>query len=470
MKKRRRLSRLFECTILGINLHTIFEIICSIGFLIQSTLVLINYFSFPELTNVSLIVPEVTPLPDVVICFDGAYIINWTKVFIQYQQFKSTFHLPNNLNIANEIALRRYLFSIWDKNQLMMILARSLTISQLVSLMYTNSELVTSLSITNLTVNQSKDFCKIDKVLRSLRICYIFHCSLKGPVTLSNEESAKAFISPNILTINMNQSIFNFAPNFFITLVPPSYKPRGNSLRWDTMSIVYNEPLVYRMHYFTFERKLLPSPYQSNCIDYIPLGYRRAIDMKDVCFNNKSIEYFGVPFHASMIDVDLNVPLGLVKYTDNVDNRTFRQQLNFIVDHCFQLTERPDCYEKIFFIRPRNPIPTSGNKSVISFGTIKEPNIKVIVEPRLVLIDVIIAIGSISGTWFGFSIIEHVPKIYRSSWYKVSSWVRFQAGEKRTEKVVVREFQRRASKRLESIPQLNQLPTINSYHRNRYKY
>uniref|UniRef100_T1KJN0 Uncharacterized protein n=1 Tax=Tetranychus urticae TaxID=32264 RepID=T1KJN0_TETUR len=451
MPTRRRLSRVFKFTIFGFGLHTIFTIICSIGFLIQLILVLINYFSYPVLTNVYLTVPEVTELPDVPVCFDGAYMINWTKALLEHPQFKTVFKIPRSVNTRDEAAIRVHIFKLFDKNQIMRLTVKNLTVRQTGNLFYTKDELFDSVSITNLTASESKDYCEIHALTRKMRYCSVIACSVKKVVTLSNLENAKSSISPNILTIRIKQQIFDYAPNFFITLVPPKIMPRGNLLRWDTMSVYHKEPRFYKMHYFIFERRLLPAPYATNCFDYHTLGYKQSIDMKDSCFNNESMKMFGVPFHASTLNLSIGIPFGSVKYAENQFNTTFRKQLDTIVDTCFKLTERPDCYRKTFIIRPRNPIITTGNCSVIAFGSIKEPNIKVVLEPRLVWVDIIITIGSISGTWFGFSIADHVPLIYRSSWNKVSSWIRFQPKAEKTKTRVIRELQRRASKRLPSI-------------------
>lgn len=422
-------SHLIHHYFMHINWIKIFSIIfgkkaflwyfCLIGSSVQFISLGRAYFAYEHISVITMEIPQLTFLPDPVVCFEIYYLINYTKLYDKYPEIANIIRDKYQVYQNPEPAeiFRENLFQKVAPTDLINDIARKIRVREMSQLLYSQEDLVINTVIRGQRTddededdNQSKATCFIEHYYKEYSICYNFVCSKKRQVFFTIADKDKSPQSLELFRIRFNQSLLNLIPTFYVTLVEPNTKPRGQVLKWVTFN-TDKRSMKFIVHFYVFHSVLLPEPFKSRCKNYSLEGYSSRIDMRDDCLESNAMKDLGVSFHTAITDPELDKPFAFVSYLDNRNNGAYVKQFKEIISVCDKLTLRPDCDIKYYLTQRRTPEHLFKNESELVIDHIREPNIKVELQPKMKLIDCLIFVGSVLSTWFGFSTFVHLPLI-----------------------------------------------------------
>ncbi|XP_053206757.1 uncharacterized protein LOC128390967 [Panonychus citri] len=401
-----------------------FKGLCVIGFVTQLTYVLIRFFDYEHLTFVIFSVPEETTLPDVFFCSDFLTFINFTLLFQKYPKLISILGLPRNPFNNPRKTIKDQLLTRFTTENVSQLIARYLTISQVTECLLPMDQIFGTLDIRTQLNQNINDLCELKLFYRRYMLCFVFVCSKDHPIVASTHDYYKQPVDVELWLLRLRQSYFRSVDYLFIGASEPKNLPVSPSSKMDVQTMT-DYPRAFRYHLKTVELRLLPPPYETSCRDYSRLqsNYTSRDAVIDSCLTQKSIASTGCPHPLSLQSSNLNLPFATECYDRNSGNITFRRLINSIVDDCIRANSQPDCIHQTYFIQGRAPVTIYGNFSTLVMDEIKEPAIVIIYEPMQTWLYVIVQIGSCLGTWFGFSILVHIPKITRFIVYRVNSFL-----------------------------------------------
>lgn len=360
-------------------------------------------------------IPTSTPLPDVVTCFEIYYLMNYTKLFQLYPHSRK--NMRESLKVDKDPEptedFRAYLFHQIPPLELTLALISNLTINQVTTSLYQSDELLEDIRIRSegieMDVGRS---CPIKEYYKELSMCYIFACSENSSLSFSISNREKSPLSIPLFSIQFKQKLLNLIPTFYVTLIEPNTLPRGKQLVWVTFN-TERRSMRFMVQFYIFHSILLPSPFGTDCRNYSLDDFSSRIDMRDQCMVNSSMEKLGVPFHTSATYSRLDTEFPFTNFYKNRHDSNYIANLVDIVDECDRKTLKPDCEIKYYITQRRVPEHIFRNESELVVEQIKQPNIRVQLHPKMLLSDCFILIGSVMGTWFGFSIYRQGGDLIR---------------------------------------------------------
>lgn len=404
---------------------SLFLLFCIAGTISQLGYLILSYFRHEYHTIINMEIPDDTYLPDVSVCFEILFMINYTKLYeahpsVYGKLFESIKpKLSLSIDDPPEPAenFREILFANLKPNDVIFMVTENLTVSQVNKLLFHRDDIVKTIKLwTRDEKKDSKQACEIKEYFKDYSMCYVFACSRDHPVTFSVSDREKSPMSNPLFSIVFDQSILKFLPRFYVTLLKPNTEPRGQMLKWVSYT-TEKKSKKFMVSFYEFHSILLPPPYPTMCRDYAEEGFKSRIQYRDECMNNRSLDELGVPFLSSAISPNTSKIFAFVKYMQQT-NESYQDKIEEIVNHCDSLTQEPDCDSRFYITQRREPELLFQNESTLVIDQIRQPNITILFKEKTSIYDCLILIGSVLGNWFGFAIYPHLPILltYASEW------------------------------------------------------
>lgn len=414
-KKESFLNRIF-------NRKFLFLIMCFIGCALQLVYLLKSFFSYEYLTVINMEIPEATSLPDIVVCFEIYYMINYTKLFDEYPEIREKVEakIGINMNVNTEPPekFRDFLFNYLPPTDLIILISERLTVLQMTQVLYQKEEFVTKIRRGyGKRVSNSKEICPVVESYKEFAMCYTFQCSRNSSkYVFSVSDRVKDPTYSPLFNIYFNHKLLSLVPQFYVTLVRPNSLPQGQLLKWVTLSpepdSLETMSLKFMIRFWIFRPTLLPSPFGPKCQNYTHLGFTSRIDMRDQCLENFSMERLNVTFHTSVTRSNMNTSFAFLGHWRNRNNQTYIDEIGRIVDECDFRTKSPDC-DIEHYIPERGRVESFlSSEAALIVDLTQQPNIKIELQPKIQAIDCIILFESVLGNWFGFSMYPHLPMLF----------------------------------------------------------
>lgn len=388
-----------------INFHQIFTIFCLIGCLNQLRQVVTIHLNYEHITRLYMEIPRESILPDLVLCFEVAYLLNWSKLVT---------HQPELVKFigANETKqwyrmLEEDILTVNDK-----ILSR-LRIDQITDLTYEPNQMFDQIHVREKSSKGIYDLCRVRRFFSSNHLCLTFQCNRKKKVRLVYNAKYQKF-RENLFNLELNQVIFANIPRVYATLVMINKLPWDIRTTWISMSFGKNSP-SYQLDFTILTTLSLPAPFKSNCIDYGKFGFVSRAQAIQSCLNHESIHILGCPFHSNNVEIDLDMMSGYSMYRANQHNQSYVKLVDRMVSECHSKYVPIDCKKTRILTSIQPEKRFSRNHSTVRVNENKGPNVEVILEPASTLIELFISINSIVSTWFGFSLAARTQGIMSTS-------------------------------------------------------
>ena len=156
------------------------------------------------------------------------------------------------------------------------------------------------------------------------------------------------------------------------------------------------------------QSKLLPAPFETDCIDYKPLGFLNAHDCMEKCLKSRTIESFDkMPFSVILNDTFENTNKKEVSLNDLMNETNSRTYVQ-IERECTEKCHRSDCQFDISMTTV-NYDEFTGNSIKFEIGVPKQPLFVLEYNEDTSLEEFIIYSSSIVSVWFGFCIMSFNP-------------------------------------------------------------
>lgn len=384
-----------------------------IGATVQISYLLYRFFSYELLTTCHVGDPESTLLPDIAICFPILDAINYTALFLNYPSILGELGYRPGTRVTYEL-----IHSIRAKvsdNYLLFFFQERLKIDQLWKQIVNSSMIYRKAFVHKATDDDIIRLpCSSNDFFMEKEYCYSFTCSSaynsSEPIVTEKVDLYKKLTTQEVFTLEVPQSFFRTIDFYWVSLIPRGELPRGNKIKWESQE-AYDIARKHTFFFYYIEIRRLGPPYPTNCANYSDRGYLSRVDMEDKCEINLSLQKIGSPLPTSIVDKPLDAPFGSYILEKNIQNETYLDSISKIAEACLQIASQPDCYEINYFPLSRTPLPIQGNYTEITVEQVSDPIYTISIEPKMTLLDLIISIGSVLGTWLGFSIVDSIPQV-----------------------------------------------------------
>lgn len=367
---------------LKVCFELVFYAICICGFLYQAITTSVTFFSFKITTKISLRVNDPVLIADYAICARYVDLILGNN-FIDGVEFMINYTLHHTIeDIFNGTP---------DPNTIM------------------NSCLIrnpNSYAVNRLNKTACYELFEITKFVFEEYICYELHYKNQSHVFTHLQVSRSALYSKEIYWIGLNEtSELNRVRLFTSSAYYPGDWIQYLSLEYvrDVWTMRSNDSYFnyYTSRYQLFSTTNLESPYETNCYDY---GESTQEMCTTECLRNRSIELW----NAIPSQVIVTSPIPLKQINDR--NLSVSTMIDDIVNECkSNYCWKRNCIDSL--------TSTDTDKNLKSdrefFSFILElpstPDTIILSEPFMYTTDYVLLILSLSGSWFGFSILALNP-------------------------------------------------------------
>uniref|UniRef100_T1JTT7 Uncharacterized protein n=1 Tax=Tetranychus urticae TaxID=32264 RepID=T1JTT7_TETUR len=385
-------------------------IVCFIGASIQTIYILNRFLEYDTLIQAHVGVPDATTIPDFNLCFDLLDVLNFTSLSTSYPFIVQELGYKPGTPITNGLirSLRRE-----KGNDFIFFSIGQFKINQLWQHVVSPSSVYTKAFAQKVSSDGViEEPCSSTRFFIEQALCYSFSCSdgSNSSIVTGLNDLYKKLNKQEIFTILIDQSFFSSIGYYWVALTSRGKLPFGTNLKWESQQ-GFNVTRKHTFFFYTVEIHRLPLPYNSKCFDYSVKGFSSREEMNDQCKINLSLQYFGGPLPLNIIESPIDAPLGYIMFEKNRENASFLAIVSDIVDHCDHLTAQLDCFEIIYSPSSRTPLPIWSEHTEITIEQISDPVYIIRVEPKLTVLDVVISIGSILGSWLGFSIADSIPQV-----------------------------------------------------------
>ena len=373
----------------------IYLLFCLVGLLWQSSQFTSMYLKYMVSSKIVISFPkEIQPYsPN--ICFRYTDILDFERLNRETGRRWSYSQVPQ--------VVRKYQHEL-TVAEIMTMTPRVEDIVKDVSFKTKNSEIIFS----NRT-HSPMTFLEIKKYLFLEYVCY--KIIIKGQKSLSYEELAVTTVGPGIImnfdfsneeplsrthSLKVGFSSEQYYPYRPVTIAPVvwrDYDPNTKTVRSN----------VFVVHNHLFLTINLPPPYETNCFDYLSLGFVHEVECSQVCLNNRTRDILGkVPYSAVIDDL---VQMPIVSYQD-MQSKTFSSKLHGIKRYCNDKCRKTPCFDERIITNIQGK---PGSRFKLVYIVPQQPLISIKSRPKTNLVEFLIYIFSTISTWTGFSIMALNP-------------------------------------------------------------
>lgn len=261
---------------------------------------------------------------------------------------------------------------------------------------------------------------KVAKVFKSGSLCYSIHVNHSLVFSARQITNGRKYPSIYHLTLNYN---FRTAKDFLIYTHHPLMSWYGDSDSFAIHNRILNKSqniIDYNqvgLSYSTFKLVRLPAPYQTNCIDYVTIGYESYANCFEYCIGVLCAKMFGKnPYYLYSTEIST---LPFLRNRDMKRNKTILIAMRDIEKECRIKCAYTDCdFEQIV---PKKMVSTNSTFPIFELLAPNEPYVISEYKPQVQLVDFVTASLSCLGFWLAWSPLDFLLKIQFS---KIVSTVR----------------------------------------------
>ena len=272
-------------------------------------------------------------------------------------------------------------------------------------------------------INYEEDFENI--CVRFRRVFYILspygkcHTFLSKIYHVEKELELEKILSQNILNIGesrfsegTSQNIRYYKKKFFIH--SSKELPISSTYKFELTDISVLQKKSFKIMYNRIDFKKLPKPYETNCYNY---GESNRFECLNECyFNGYQLKWNCTPNDNHLLTLILrnNIVKPRVKFCHKTNNETLLFN-NYIREHCYKNCLE-SCEQIHFYISKIEVVQTYFNSPELIFlghkFIIKDKFYqKIIFDPRITFIDLIIGITNILSLWHGISFLSILSQL-----------------------------------------------------------
>lgn len=152
------------------------------------------------------------------------------------------------------------------------------------------------------------------------------------------------------------------------------------------------------MSYAKLASFLLPSPYKSDCLNYLEHGFTSQDDCYESCLRQKSIERFDKLPYTILSQADHVTNNHSIMF--ELDNATIYNEFQKLENQCKILCQRPACYSEDFV--PKILTAELHDQLGLDLYVSNEPLIKTQFLSKITHVDYLSFCLSCAGFWMGF--------------------------------------------------------------------
>ena len=276
--------------------------ICSIGLLVQGYQISSEYFSYDISTNVQLTTPDDIEVPTIIFCTDLIQLIKWHEM--TQQERKLVLHLPFGsaipivkYDIKNETeeSIRKLPLSLkkqltFTTKVIMSANLQRLDTSRLFELTHDHKELFDSIrsyvehddpkgkrGYRTYSPTEYEDLFEAKEFIFDLYKCYSFKRREEFQVIKYLRVMRQSYIAGNVYRMQISKKFSQDITFLIVSLLQNNHSMTNGFFAFVPVNV--GEQMQF-LKYQTFDRKLLPKPFQTKCIDYTDLGF----DSRGKCY------------------------------------------------------------------------------------------------------------------------------------------------------------------------------------------
>ncbi|XP_015793320.1 uncharacterized protein LOC107369861 [Tetranychus urticae] len=265
--------------------------------------------------------------------------------------------------------------------------------------------------VNNVNLDDVND-CSVQTTVKEPYICMTVNCPILSYHQLQQKDLELTKYLGTVIAIYFNHELFATTEEYYVYLHPTGTLPYGTQMSSVTIVTEENSHKFF-IEYKGFQANLLPPPYTTKCKNYTLDGFKSQNHALEACRNNASLERFGCGFYSDVMNANSNARLGISDYYLNYGDPRRRKVINEIYDNCSRLHWAPDCRQKYFVPRIQKVARIDSSSDLLCLSMPTEPDITNSCLPKLPLFEYLIYLGSILGTWFGFSVLSSSPAIFK---------------------------------------------------------
>ncbi|KAI1299323.1 hypothetical protein HDE_03883 [Halotydeus destructor] len=256
------------------------------------------------------------------------------------------------------------------------------------------------------------------KYTRQRQTCYRFGLH-HNYLTQLYRHSANSLVDRGLMfEIRLDWSVFRKATYFDIEFAGHTFPP----LTFPVPVRVYPDGATgldpktfFQSSYTYYTTRMLPPPYQSNCIFYGDRG--DETNSKEHCIEKCRVQRMmqlldQVPFTTYIADNVVGLQSKRILSATGLHNATVADLLKQIEEGC--VTKREcrfnNCFDVLIVTQPMSHRRTGGLQFEVH--TPKEPYYETYIYPRLVLLDYAIYLASAMGFWLGYAVMDTANVIF----------------------------------------------------------
>lgn len=296
-------SKRHEGTML-VKLKVIWSIICLIGNIAQIYHISLQYFLYDVTTNVQLYIPDTIDLPSLSVCFYSWKLLKWSQLSAYEKQSLLTingediYRFEQPYENLTSYAIRSAIENgtTLDATTLLKNMQKKLNISDMFRLTASPFEVFSPVAIYNpqqrgfdFLVNGS-DLMKPEEFFFDNRKCLVFNLEEKGRSNVSYFANRRINIMSGIASMYFFSEEYVSAVNEPVIALSSGkdyVRPDFNGF------LAVPSQLRVGITYTEYRSILLPSPYATNCRNYLASGFISRGKCYDVCLKAKSLHLWG---------------------------------------------------------------------------------------------------------------------------------------------------------------------------------
>lgn len=397
--------------------YDFFILLCAISCSIQLITITTEFLKYPVLETIEISFPSTIEIPDLTICTQFLYAINWTY-FLNHHINLITNYTNCKLQGSTDEQLNqtKSFFNEMGQWEFQPFVEKHFTYQQFYKSVIKSNELIDEIKFwtNNQTINiiESNPLKEIDcsheTFIKDPHVCYHVGCRNKTAPTeaafLTKSDLNYGPMIGSIMQVTLNRSYFDHWEHAFVYIHSPLSLPYGD----EVSSIMINSRNEGSIFYLSYKRlivNLLPLPYQTDCLDYLKQFKVSRANLYEQCVNNKTkSEYKFINYQTIIREPE--------KFNYKFSNRlrfNYSDQLDQIYSQCKLLVNKSQCNQR-YFIPYSMGYEQLFDQQSANFLIVApvDPEINKTCVAKINLVNYFVSIGSILGTWFGFSVVKNL--------------------------------------------------------------
>uniref|UniRef100_T1K3Y5 Uncharacterized protein n=1 Tax=Tetranychus urticae TaxID=32264 RepID=T1K3Y5_TETUR len=404
--------------IIQVKLSSIVYFFCFIGCSIQIYQITCVYLEYKVRHEVTYDFADQVELPTVDIIIPMVMSINLTELFIRYPEQMKSLCKEVNLNNVNYTIENFSQCSHGVKKVTVLasyILAGFINLKDVKELTIDPREQIDYIQIGNSDFTTDK--CKMTRYFSALAVFLRIHCTEKAALITENMNIIGSY-EGNIATIGHSLGSY-FGIRFTSQVDMPVYE-------LSKYFMVTSRPNELTSTWVRYEKKVshsLPNPYETNC------RYYNKMKVLHNCVLNYAL-HKGILIRSVINEWD-SLPDYMVFDKHGLINA------DPLIYECAQRIPFPECDKTTYFINGeiRSELVDTNLSGLIFIPQPVTPIMYYNVHPDLLLSEYLIFVGSIVGTWFGYSIFDRL--ISMLTWIKSKVNAKIRKGRERESSVKI---------------------------------